>query len=218
MIANTVFKIFTDFKSQIDESILSSYFNISESLIRFSNGDRLTREGIKDIQKKFGGVLNGTLYPGGNDTIFAWSIPVGSFDVLLKPYYKKELFALIIHYLSVEEFGNTRTFNIDNFMTNILIPPVIGVANIALDTYSVPLLITTESKGEPVLNHPSIMTTLGKVTKILAYEGFIVDLYPSNWRLHSSDSGITLEYIDLLISKKINNVKASVFNLIKDLS
>jgi hypothetical protein len=219
VIPDTVLKIFTDFKGQIDESILGNYLNISESFIRFSNGDRLTREGIKEIQKKFGGALNGTLFPGGQDAIFAWSIPIGNFDVLLKPYYKKELFVLLIHYLSVEEYGDTRTYKMDHdLVTNIIIPPVIGVANITLDTRSIPVLITTESKGEPVLNHPSIVAKLGEVAKSLAYEGFIVDLYPSNWRFHPSSSELTLEYIDLITSKNLVNVKERVFNLIKDLT
>ncbi|MFX0172252.1 MAG: hypothetical protein ACFE9L_10045 [Candidatus Hodarchaeota archaeon] len=213
------YQIFTDFKGQIDESILGNYLNISESLIRFSNGDRLTREGIKVIQEKFKGSLDGTLFPGGKDTIFAWSIPFGTIDVLLKPYYKKELFALIIHYLSVEEFGNTRTYNIKpDLVTNIVIPTVIGVANIAFNTHPVPLLITTESKGDPILNNTSIVTRLGEIAKKMAYDGFIVDLYPSNWRLHPSTSAINLEYIDLIISKKIDNVKSRVYDLIKDLN
>jgi len=219
VVPNTVFEIFTNFKGQIDETVLENYLDILESLVRFTKGDRLAKDGIGDIQKKFGGALDGTLFPGGQDAIFAWSIPVGKLNVLLKPYYKKELLALIFHYLSVETFGTTRTYKIDlDFVTNIIIPPVIGLANIVLDTHSVPVLITTESKGEPVLNHPSIVTKLGEVTKSLAYEGFIIDLYPSNWRLHPSDSVITLEYIDLITSKSIDNVKVKIFNLIRDLS
>lgn len=217
--SNTIFEIFTDFKGQIDEIILGNYLDISESFVRFSKGDRLTRDRISDIQEKFGGALDGTLFPGGKDAIFAWSIPVGKFDILLKPYYKQDLLALIFHYLSVETFGNTRTYKIDqDFVTTIIIPPVIGLANIALDTHSVPVLITTESKGEPILNHPSIVVKLGEVAKSLAYEGFIVDLYPSNWRLHPSGDDITLEYIDLVISKSIGNVKVKIFNLIRGLS
>ncbi|MFX0050394.1 MAG: hypothetical protein ACFE8U_03785 [Candidatus Hermodarchaeota archaeon] len=219
MIPIVNYKIFTDFKGQIDESILGNYLNISESLIRFSNGGRLTSEGIKTIRNKFKGALDGTLFPGGKDTIFAWSIPFRNIDVLLKPYCKKELFALIIHYLSVEEFGNTRTYNIKpDLVANILIPTVIGVANFVIDTHPVPLLITTESKGEPILSNTSIVTRLGEITKNLAYDGFIVDLYPSNWRLHPSNSAINLEYIDLIISKKIDDVKSRVYDLIKDLN
>jgi hypothetical protein len=213
------YEIFTDFKSQIDESILGNYLDISGSLIRFCNGGRLTSEGIKAIQKKFKGALDGTLFPGGKDTIFAWSIPFGNIDLLLKPYYKKELFALIIHYLSVEEFGNTRTYSIKpDLVANISIPSVIGVANFTFATHPVPLLITTASKGEPILNNTSIVTRLGEIAKNLAYDGFIVDLYPSNWKLYPSTSAINLEYIDLIISKKIDDVKSRVYNLIKELN
>lgn len=219
MIPNTTFKIFTDFKDQIDENVLENYLNISESFIRFSDGNRLSEKGIQEIQKKFGGSLNGTLFPGGQDAVFAWSIPIGNIDALLKPYYKKELFVLLIHYLSVEEYGNTRTYKMDNgSVINIIIPPVIGVANVVLDTRSIPVLITTKSKGEPVLTQPTVMTKLGEAAKSLAYEGFIVDLYPANWRFHLSAPEITLEYIDLITSKNIENVKERVFTLIKDLT
>ena len=126
---------------------------------------------------------------------------------------------LLIHYLSAEEYGNTRTYRMEHeLVVNVIVPPVIGVANIAFDNRSIPVLITTKSTGEPVLNHPSIMNKLGDVAKKLAYEGFIVDLYPSNWRYYPSSSEVTLEYIDLMTSKNIENVKDRVFNLIKDLT
>ncbi|MFX0183093.1 MAG: hypothetical protein ACFE95_08445 [Candidatus Hodarchaeota archaeon] len=216
---NTIFEIFTNYEGQIDEIVLGNYLDLSESFVNFSKGERLTKDKIRDIQKKFGGALVGTLFSGGKDTIFAWSIPIGKMDVLLKPYYKQNLLALIFHYLSVETFGNTRTYEIDqDFVTTIIFPPVIGLANIAFDTHSIPVLITKESKGKPILNNPSIVVKLGEVAKRLAYEGFIVDLYPSNWRLHPSNKDyITLEYIDLVISKTIDNVKVKLFNIIRGL-
>ena len=215
----TIMRISPNYQDKVDETILETYLSFSESIVRFTEGNRLTKEGIHRIKELFGGKLVGTLYPGGQDAMFAWSVPIGKSKILLKPYYKKELITLLIHYLAVEEFGNSRTYTFEqDFVTTVVIPPVIAVAKIATDSYSIPVLITTESQGEPVWNHPQIVTMLCEITKSLAQDGYIVDLYPSNWRLYPTGFGITLEYIDLFISNKLSNVKERIVTLINDLT
>ncbi len=63
------------------------------------------------------------------------------------------------------------------------------------------------------MSFPNVMSMIGDVCRSLALRGFIVDLYPANWRVNPSEPVLILEYIDLINSNKINNVKERIAGL-----
>lgn len=216
-VSNVNQTIFPEYKDHIDETIITTYLNLSENIIRLSGNKHLTKETINQIKENWRPFFNGTLYPGGQDVFFAWSFKTGMNQIILKPYYKKELMALILHYLTTEDLGNILTCTINQKLITVKIPPVIGLATITTEANLVPVLITLESVGEPIMKYPQIIRLLGEVTKKIAPKGIILDLYPSNWRFHPSKSGVVVEYIDIINSNKLSNIKerieALLFNL-----
>jgi hypothetical protein len=160
-----------------------------------------------------GNNFEGTLFPGGKDIIFGWSFQCGKKKIIIKPYNNKDLVALMLHFITIAEYGRNLNFIIDQEDTIIKIPPVIGLAKIATNSYSIPVLITTESEGEMLIQHPRIIGKVGKIAKSMALEGFIVDLFPSNWRYIPSETGLIIEYIDLINSNNLSSVKERVSEL-----
>jgi len=91
--------IFPEYKNQISSRALQKRLELVESIIAFSKDKNLSSKDIERINKKLGSRMRGTkLYPGGSSVLFGWSF---SFDkigpIILKPYYNREISALIIH-------------------------------------------------------------------------------------------------------------------------
>ena len=214
--SNISFGIFPEYRNDVDETVIQTFLGLSESMVRFTKGKPFTKETIQLLQEKLGSRLGGKLYPGGKDILFAWSFQCGKKKIVIKPYFNKDLASLILHHLTIDEFGSILTVTINQTLQDhiiIEIPPVIGFAKIATSSYSIPVLITTESAGEPLMSFPNVMSMIGDVCRSLALRGFIVDLYPANWRVNPSEPVLILEYIDLINSKKINNVKERIAGL-----
>ncbi len=214
--SNISFGIFPEHRNDIDESVIQTFLGLSESMVRFTRGKPFTKETIQLLQEKLGSRLNGKLYPGGKDILFAWSFQCGKKRVVIKPYFNKDLATLVLHHLTIDEYGRVLTVTLNQALQDHIIielPLVIGFAKIATSSYSIPVLITTESTGEPLMNFPNVVGMLGDVCTSLAKRGFIVDLYPANWRVNPSEPVLVLEYIDLINSNKIKNVKERIASL-----
>lgn len=215
------FGIFPEYRKEVDETVIKMFLSLSESIVRFTKCTPLTQEIVQLLREKLGKKLTGTLYPGGKDTLFAWNFKCGEKKLVIKPYYNKDLASLILHHLTIDEFGNILTTTLNQTPQDYVIveiPPVIGFAKIETASYSIPVLISRESIGEPITNFSQIVGMLGDVCKSLALRGFIINLYPANWRFDPAESVIVLEYCDLINSNKIKNVEERITALIQSLN
>ncbi len=214
------FFLFPEYKNQISSGALQKSLDLVESIIGFSKGNSLRREEISRISLKLGVRMRGTtLYPGGSSCLFGWSFPfdkIGS--VIIKPYYSRELSALMIHYLTwqdfVSEFQNMR-FWLDDKEIQVMLPKVVGVAKIETFSRFYPVLMTTEASGEGIQAYPSLIRKVGTFTSDLAKKGIISDPYPSNWKISFTESYGIVQYIDLLSSNRLKNVQNRISELLK---
>lgn len=211
--------ILPNWKKKVEEPIVKSAVTLTQSLIVFSEGKKLNADIAKKVQNKLSNKISGlNVFSGGSSALFAWSFPWKGHDerILIKPYYSREFNSLVLHHLTNNEFGTVRTYAINNDFISIKIPPTLGVGEITYRGKKYPLLLTLESKGLAI-NDPKLIKVLSKITKNLALEGFIVDLYPANWRKIPSNFGTTLEYIDLISANNISDFKHRIQELLKQL-
>ncbi|MFX1282385.1 MAG: hypothetical protein ACFFB5_01975 [Promethearchaeota archaeon] len=181
----------------------------------------MSDKAIGQISKKLGSRMRGTkLYPGGSSVLFGWSF---SFDkigsIIIKPYYNREISALIIHYLTRQDFVNefqNLQFQLENEEIQIIIPKVVGLAHIKTFSRFYPVLMTTEAPGEPAQMHPSLIKHISGLARDLAQKGIICDPYPSNWKISFINGERIIQYIDLLSSNKLKNVHSRIADLLKD--
>lgn len=214
------FFLFPEYKNRISSSALQKSLDLVESIIGFSKGNSLRREDISRISQKLGVRMRGTtLYPGGSSCLFGWSFhfdKIGS--VIIKPYYSRELSALMIHYLTwqdfVSEFQNMR-FWLDDKEIQVMLPKVVGIAKIETFSRFYPVLMTTEAAGEGIQAYPSLIRKVGTFTSDLAKKGIISDPYPSNWKISFTESHGIVQYIDLLSSNRLKNVQNRISELLK---
>ncbi|MFW9903766.1 MAG: hypothetical protein ACFFFH_05495 [Candidatus Thorarchaeota archaeon] len=215
------FFLFPEYKNKLSSSALQKSLGLVESIVGFSKGNNLTPESIDRISQKLGVRMKGTtLYPGGSSCLFGWSFPfdkIGS--IIIKPYYSRELSALMIHYLTwqdfIFEFQNMQ-FQLNNKEIQVKLPNVIGVAKIETFSRFFPVLITTEAAGEAIQAYPSLIREVGTFTRNLAKKGIISDPYPSNWKISFSNNHGVIQYIDLLSSNRLRNVQKRISKLLKD--
>ncbi|MFX0206583.1 MAG: hypothetical protein ACFFDT_11410 [Candidatus Hodarchaeota archaeon] len=217
------FFLFPEYKNQISSEELHKNLDLVESIIGFSKGKNLSRDEIDTISQKLGTRMKGTtLYPGGSSCLFGWSF---SFDkigsVIIKPYYSRELPALIIHYLTVQDYVDdfqNMQFQLNDKEIQVKLPKVVGVAKIETFSRSYPVLMTTEAPGEAIQPYPSLIRKVGTFTRDLALKkGIISDPYPSNWKVTITGSHGTIQYIDLLSSNRLKDVHLRISELIKGL-
>ncbi|UCG02130.1 MAG: hypothetical protein JSW11_21380 [Candidatus Heimdallarchaeota archaeon] len=214
------FFLFPEYKNQISSCALQKSLDLVESIVGFSKGNSLSCEAINRISQKLGVQMKGTtLYPGGSSCLFGWSFPfdkIGS--IIIKPYYSRELLALIIHYLTwqdyVYEFQNMQ-FQLNDKEIQVKLPNVVGLAKIETFSRFFPVLMTTEAAGEAIQAYPSLIRKVGTFTRDLAKKGIISDPYPSNWKISFSNNHGIIQYIDLLSSNRLENVQKRVSELLK---
>ncbi|MFX0122135.1 MAG: hypothetical protein ACFFAE_00725 [Candidatus Hodarchaeota archaeon] len=216
------FFFFPKYKNQISSGALQKSLDLVESIIGFSKGNSLSREAISQISRKLGVRMKGTtLYPGGSSCLFGWSFSfkkIGS--VILKPYYNREISALIIHYLSCQDFVDEfqqMHFQLNDKEIQVKLPEVVGVAKIETFSRFYPVLMTMEAAGEAIQAYPSLIRNVGIFTRDLAKKGIICDPYPSNWKLSFTDNYGIIQYIDLLSSNRLENVQSRISELIRGL-
>lgn len=216
------FFLFPEYQNQISSKILQKNLDLVESIVGFSKGKSLSRDAIDRIAQKLGTRMKGTtLYPGGSSCLFGWSFlfhKVGS--LIIKPYYSREISALIIHYLTVQDFHDdfqNMRFQLNNKDIQVTLPKVVGVAKIETFSRFYPVLMTTEATGEAIQAYPSLIRQVGTFTRDLAKKGIISDPYPSNWKLSLTGSHGTIQYIDLLSSNRLKDVQLRISELIKGL-
>jgi hypothetical protein len=214
------FFLFPEYQNQISSEALQRNLNLVESIVGFSKGKNLTQEAISQISQKLGVRMKGTtLYPGGSSCIFGWSFPfdkIGS--VIIKPYYSRELAALIIHYLTWQDYVNdfqNMQFRLNDKKIKVALPEVVGVAKIETLSRLYPVLMTTEAAGETIQAYPSLIRQVGTFTRDLAKKGIISDPYPSNWKIAFIKRQGIIQYIDLLSSNRLKNVQMRILALLK---
>jgi hypothetical protein len=215
------FFLFPEYKNQLSSGTLQKNLDLVESIVGFSKGKSLSREAISRISQKLGARMKGTtMYPGGSSCLFGWSFPFDIGSVIIKPYYSRELSALIIHYLTwqdfVCEFQNMQ-FQFNDKEIQVMLPEVIGVAKIETFSKFFPVLMTMEAAGEAIQAYPSLIRKVGTFTRDLAKKGIISDPYPSNWKLTFADNHGIIQYIDLLSSNRLENVQNRISELLKGL-
>ena len=216
------FFLFPEYKNQISAGELQKTLGLVQSIVGFSKGRSLSQEAINRISQKIGVRMRGTtLYPGGSSCLFGWSFPfdkIGS--IIIKPYYNRELSALIIHYLTWQDFIHDfqdMQFRLDDKEIQVMLPKVVGVAKIETFSRFYPVLMTTEAAGEAIQPYPSLIRDVGAFTRELAKKGIISDPYPSNWKISFSGNNATIQYIDLLSSNRLENVQKRIAELLKGL-
>jgi hypothetical protein len=216
------FFLFPEYKNQISSGELQKNLDLVESIVGFSKGRRLTREAIDRISHKLGGRMRGTnLYPGGSSCLFGWSFFFDRiWSIIIKTYYNSELSALIIHYLTWQDFVNViqdMQFKLDNKEVQVRLPKVVGVAKIVTFSQIYPVLMTMEAAGEAIQPYPSLIRDVGTFSRDLAKKGIISDPYPSNWKISFAGNHGTIHYIDLLSSNRLENVQKRISELLKGL-
>ena len=215
------FSILPEFKGNYSYYAIQKNLELVESVVNYSRGQFLSPERIELIKEKLGKKLIGTrFYPGGSSVLFGWSFPFDIGSVIIKPYYSRELSALIIHCLTwqdfVCEFQNMQ-FQFNDKEIQVMLPDVIGVAKIETFSKFFPVLMTMEAAGEAIQAYPSLIRKVGTFTRDLAKKGIISDPYPSNWKLSFNDSYGIIQYIDLLSSNRLKNVQNRISELLKGL-
>lgn len=217
--SNISYVVFPKHRPLLQERSLNSALKTLQQFVKHAEGLRLSTKGILELKKVYP-KLKGKMFPGGQDVIFAWSIPLKKVNLLLKPYYNKDLITLLLHHLSVEEFGHTSKFSGKDSIAQIKLPPVIGIAQIQDESLksTYPILITTESKGKLVMGNAKIIGLISKVARSLAKGGFIVDVYPANWRYKTNRNRVLLEYIDLILSNNLKDIDDRIAAIIYQLT
>ena len=215
------YTLFPEFKSLISESLLKNNLRLVSSIINFSKGSFLDQNKINLISEKLGQKMKGTrLYPGGTSVLFGWGFTFPKIDgVMIKPYYSREIFQLILHYLSISDFLVT-VKNLEKsakHLIRIKIPKVIGVAMIDALDRNFPVLIMEEVKGESIQGNLPVIKEISKCVRDLARNGIICDPYPANWKYSSMKEQSAISYIDLISSNCLTNVHNRIAELLSSL-
>ncbi|MHA1227224.1 MAG: hypothetical protein ACTSR2_07025 [Candidatus Hodarchaeales archaeon] len=215
--------VFPEFKSCISDKVIIKCLDLVEGLINFSRGKYLTNEEVGKITSKLEDKMSGsTLYPGGASTLFAWSFVIKQFDnMIIKPYYNREITHLIVHYLTYKDFGNEfmkLSFEVGGKIYRLAIPASIGIASINTFKRSFPTLMTTEITGDTIKSQPLLIGKISSLVRKLGYQGIICDPYPSNWKIVPRDGENFVYYIDLLSSNSIRDINRRITELVETLS
>ncbi len=213
---STIFLVY-----QIPKEGVEKCLDLVESVIGFSKGKPLTRENTDQITKKLGSQMSGTrFYPGGSSVLFGWSFYFEDLgQIIIKPYYRREITALFIHYFTLQDFTpylDEIQLKFRSSRIKITIPKVIGFAKIKTFTGEYPVLITSEFLGDSIYKNPSFIALTSKLAKKVGNKGIIMDPYPSNWKYTVKNGEIIIAYIDLLSSNLIKNLKNRISELIKN--
>jgi hypothetical protein len=212
--------LFPDFSDKISTENVRKSLDLVESIVAFSKGQTLDRKKVKQIYEKLGSRIQGTkIYPGGSSTLFAWSFHFGKVgSIVFKPYYNRELAQLIIHYFIAKDYktdiDNIKiTFN--NISYHFNIPAIVGIAKIKSCMKEFPVLLVTEVYGDPVQLYPPLIKNISQIIRKLAKKGIICDPYPANWIVSTKNDKKILNYIDLLSSNHIKNIKERLASIIE---
>jgi len=215
------YTLFPDFESLISESLLQNNLKLVSSIINFSKGNFLDQNKINQITDKLGQKMKGTrLYPGGTSVLFGWGFTFPKIEgVMIKPYYSREIFQLILHYLSISDFNVTvkKLEKSAKHLIRIKVPKVIGVAKIDALNRNFPALIMEEVKGESIQGNFPVIKEISKFVRDLARNGIICDPYPSNWKYSSRKEQRIICYIDLITSNSLTNVNTRIAELLGSL-
>lgn len=215
------YSIFPEFESLISESLIKNDLKLVSSLINFTKGNFLDQTAIIRISEKLGQKMKGTrLYPGGTSVLFGWGFTFPKIDgVMIKPYYSREIFQLILHYLSISDFLDTveKLEKSAKQLIRIKVPKVIGVAKIDALNRNFPVLIMEEVKGESIQGNFPVIKEISKYVRNLARNGIICDPYPSNWKYSSKKEQHSISYIDLISSNCLTNVNNKIAELLSSL-
>ncbi len=220
---NISFVLFPEYKLVISRNSIKKCLDLVESIVNYSQGRNLDKRTIEQIKEKLKSRLEGIrLYKGGSSVIFGYGYQFEKVGpVIIKPYYKRDLIQLIIHYLTLEDskrhFNDKLLESDDKTFFQVAIPDLIGIAQI--ETYSrvFPTLIVKEIIGDSILQHPYLIKYISNFSRDLALNGVICDPYASNWILETLKSEKTIYYIDLLSSNCLQNVNQRISDLIKQL-
>ena len=210
-----------EYYNQISIERIKSNLDLVESIIGFSKGKCLAKEDIEQITKILSPRMRGTrLYPGGSSVLFGWGFNFENIGpVIIKPYYSRELPALLIHYFTLQDFDHyfeEIQVKFQLLRISMEIPRVIGFAKIKTIARNFPVLMTLEVLGEPIHKNQGLIKLTSTIARKLGKKGIIMDPYPSNWKFTESNGDIVLSYIDLLSSNTLKNLKKRISNLIKD--
>ncbi|NHJ00861.1 MAG: hypothetical protein EAX86_01910 [Candidatus Heimdallarchaeota archaeon] len=214
--------IFPDYKDQIDRDFLRNKLNLVQNIIFSSKGKNLSDKDIQQIKLKLGPKMgDSNLYKGGSSVLFGWSFEFPIIGrVIIKPYYKRELSHLIIHYLTsldcikdIKEFA----FTLGGVRYELAIPEVIGLARIENLSYNYPVLLTREILGKSILTYTPIITKISSVIRDVARKGIICDPYPANWKIRSENRIWKIYYVDLLSSNALSDIHSRIAQLIEEL-
>ncbi len=212
--------IFPEFKDQISASSIKNRLGFIESIVGYSKGNSLSRDDINRITKRLGPRMRGTrLYPGGSSVLFGWSFPfdqIGS--IIMKPYYNREITALLIHYFTYQDFVldfQNLQFQIKDTEFCITVPKIVGLAKIGAFSRFYPVLIMMEAAGESIKPHPFLIKKIAEVVRDLAQKGIISDPYPANWKITFIEGQGIVQYIDLLSSNRLKNIHGRITELVK---
>lgn len=219
--SNISFFLFPKFKNQIEKESIRKSLDLVKSIVGFSKGKRLGQKDIHRITKKLGSRMKGTrLYAGGSSVLFGWSFNFEKIGfTIIKPYYSRELTALIIHYFTSKDFRKEFQeirFEFENREIKVTIPDVVGLAKIETLSRFFPVLIMMEATGETI-QAPSLIRNITHITRDLAQKGIICDPYPSNWKISFNEDKGIVQYIDLLSSNQLTNIHNRIVELIQSL-
>ncbi|MHA1978906.1 MAG: hypothetical protein ACW98I_18530 [Candidatus Hodarchaeales archaeon] len=214
--------IFPEFKENYSYYAIQKNLELVESVVNFSKGQFLSPEKIDLIKEKLGKKLIGTqFYPGGSSVLFAWSFPSEQVGRLMyKPYYKRHLTQLLIHYFCIGDFlTSLKEIDLEPDMQKFrfITPKVIGIAKIEMFDKEFPTLIVEEVQGDTIKDDLHLVKSVSNLTKKLAKKGLICDPYPANWKYYSEENRQHISYIDLLSSNKLKDINSRIAKLITQL-
>ena len=214
------YALFPEFKSLISESLLENNLKLVSSIINFSKGNFIDQKKINLIINKLGHKMDGTrLYPGGTSVLFGWGFTFPKIDgVMIKPYYSREIFQLILHYLSISDFlaAIKKIEKSTKRTTRIRVPKVMGIAKVDALNRNYPVLME-EVMGDSIKGNFHAIKEISQSVRDLAREGIICDPYPSNWKYLSNEERKFVSYIDLICSNTLTDVNKRVAELLSSL-
>jgi hypothetical protein len=215
------YALFPEFKFLVSESFLENNLKLVSSVISFSKGNFIDQKKINLIINKLGHKMDGTrLYPGGTSVLFGWGFTFPKIDgVMIKPYYSREIFQLILHYLSISDFlvAIKKIEKSTKRMIRIKVPKVMGIAKVKALNRNFPTLIMEEVMGDSIKGNFPAIKEISQSVRDLAREGIICDPYPSNWKYLSNKERNIVSYIDLISSNSLTDVNKRVAELLSSL-
>jgi hypothetical protein len=189
--------------------------NHTESLLADVGIVNLNKKQAEDLEKNCD-IEGVKIFQGGRQALFGAAFPVEDYPfshVIVKPYPKLNLSQCILHIVSFFEFrkefsGKKHLVGIPGQEEEWEIRSVypLGFCKVKVGDRKILALIQEFSNGEKL----KPLFKLSRVMRYINRKGFVMDPYPSNFRLSRRSYNRYVEYFDLIFTNRQLDVKRKI--------